>query len=589
MCDKLSETYIYLFFLQRLLFRDSFEFIEPLGLFSLAAFIEEKGYKAAVFSGTLTEAVSILERDIDKISAVGLYCDFENVSAVESFSSCIKERWNIPVIVGGPQSVALGKEFLSASRCDIIARGEGEYTLWYLLEYFFYGNKKLTDIPSITYLDEDSNLIKNPQGELIKNLDSLPFPKSSCSLTGKKNNISIMTGRGCPFSCAFCYQSGIEKNVRLRSVGSVIEEIKYCLKDNPHARYIWFADDTFTLNEKRMKDFCRELSLLRRERDFVWFCEGHPATLVKWPHMIKEMVSAGLVRMQIGIETGSKSVIDKYNKKTTLEEIEEAVRLCHEAGLPQLCGNIIIGGAFENKDTLEETAEFIRKIMTVAPGMVDIGLTLFMPFPCTTMTDNPEKFGMKIIDNMAVTSTCDYPVVETEELNLFDIARGRKEVFYCLLKTMRDLLKKGMVPHKYIKEHYRLSINYGIGSFWHNAVYGKDTFLNRYYKLLVKTSAKTMEDIGEKELYRWKPLRVFMLSNALSWDNFSPDITGYILSPLEYELMLLCSGKISLEEIIEIICEKFNQRFDSRQEGEELIYNIIKKFQRKHWIVFVPS
>lgn len=589
MCDKLCEPYIYLFFLQRLLFRDSFEFIEPLGLFSLASFIEEKGYKPVIFSGTLTEAVNILERDIDKTGAVGLYCDFENVSAVESFSSCIKERWNIPVIVGGPQSAALGKKFLADSKCDVIARGEGEYTLWNLLDYFFHGNKKLTDIPSITYLDEDSNLIKNPQGELIKNLDDLPFPKGSYSLTGKKNNISIMTGRGCPFSCAFCYQSGIEKNVRLRSAGNVMEEIKYCLKDNPQARYIWFADDTFTLSEGRMKEFCRELSLLRRERDFVWFCEGHPATLVKWPHMIKEMVDAGLVRMQIGIESGSPSVIDKYNKKTTLEEIEEVVRLCYEAGLPQLCGNIIVGGAFENKDTIEETVEFIKKIMTEAPGMVDIGLTLFMPFPCTTMTDNPAKFGMKIIDTGAVISTGDYPVAETEELNLSDIARGRKEVFNCLLKTMRDLLKKDMIPHKYIREHYRLSIDYGIGSFWYNAVYAKDTFLNRYYKLLVKTSAKTTEDIGEEELYKWKPLRVFMLSNALSWDNFSPDITGYILSPLEYELMLLCGGKISLEEIIRIVCEKFNQRFDSRQEGEELIYNIIKNFEKKHWIVFVPS
>jgi len=163
MCDKLSEPYIYLFFLQRLLFRDSFEFIEPLGLFSLAAFIEEKGYKAAVFSGTLTEALDILERDIDRISVVGLYCDFENVSAVESFSSCIKERRSIPVIVGGPQAVALGEEFFTASKCDVIARGEGEYTLWYLLEYFLYGNKELADIPSVTYLDKASNLIKNPQ------------------------------------------------------------------------------------------------------------------------------------------------------------------------------------------------------------------------------------------------------------------------------------------------------------------------------------------------------------------------------------------------------------------------------------------
>jgi len=425
---------------------------------ALSAFIEEKGYLPGVFTGNVTEAVSLLKREVLKqsVSAVGLYCDFENRPVVESFSKYVKENFRIPVLAGGPQAFALGRDFILSSGCDAVVRGEGEYTLLELLEYFIHRKGNLTDIAGITFLNDLGELISTQDRDLIEDLDSLPFQKISHSLTEHKKNFAVMTGRGCPFNCSFCYQSGIKKRVRLRSVSHVMGELRGLFEENPHVPYVWFADDTFTLNPGRIDEFCKELSFLRKERDFVWFCDGHPSLLVRWPHMIKQMVDAGLVRMQIGIESGSEKVIDSYKKETSLEQIEEVINLARESGLPQICGNIIIGGAFESLKTLEETREYVNKLLTMAPGILDISLTIFTPFPGTTITTCPSQFGMTILDPHGLTSVGDYPVAVTDELDLHEIAMEVKKFSYGMRKYMNELFKKGMVSHENILRHYRL-------------------------------------------------------------------------------------------------------------------------------------
>ncbi|MCX8131420.1 MAG: B12-binding domain-containing radical SAM protein [Clostridia bacterium] len=584
------KPYVLLFFIQRILFKNSFEYIDPLGLMALAAFIGEKGYNPGVFSGTVTEAAAVLEREIKKrtVSAVGLYCDFENQSVVESFSSYVKEHWGIPVIVGGPQAVALSKEFITSSGCFAVARGEGEYTLWELLEYIVHNKGSIEGIAGITYINEKGDLKSNPDRSLITDLDALPFQNPSHSLTQRKNNFSLLTGRGCPFHCAFCYEGGNTKTVRLRSVQNVTAEIIRLFDQNPYARYVWFSDDTFTLNTSRVLEFCTELTRLREKKDFVWFCEGHPSTLVKEPGVIRQMVDAGLVRMQIGIESGSRHVIEQYRKQTTLEQIEEVILLCREADLPQLCGNIIIGGAGETLETIEETWAYIDKLLSLAPGMLDISLTLFMPFPGTAMTRCPRKFGMDIVDPDALTSIGDYPVASTEKMELGEIASARRMFTHRMLERMSELVDRGLVPHRDIIRHYRLNADYGISSIWHRAIYSQKHFLHRRYMLLAGSSAKRMEDIDSSQIDNYRPVRVFTLWNGISWRGDIPEILGYVLSPLEYELILLCSGKLKLWQVVDEICRKFSGRYENSKEAREIIMKILKEFEGRNWLVFVP-
>ncbi len=585
-----TKPYILLFFIQRVLFRNSLDFIDPLGLMALAAFMEEKGYEPGVFSGSVTDATTFLEAEQSRrtVSVIGLYCDYENWSAVQSFSRYVKDRWGIPVIIGGPQAVALNEEFLTASGCTAIARGEGEFILWELLENLIHQNRELEHISGISYLDPDKGMVSTPDREPIRNLDLLPFPRSYHSRTRRKNNFSVLTGRGCPFHCAFCNQGGATNIVRFRSVENVIAEIRLGLEENPDTRYVWFADDTFTLKPDRVSRFCDALTEMRADRNFVWFCEGHPATLGKRPHMVRKMVEAGLVRMQIGIETGSPRVFDLYDKQTSLDQIEEVVGICRDAGLPQLCGNIIIGGARESAETLEETWAYVERLLELAPGMLDVSLTLFMPYPGTAMTLRPDLYGMAIADPHAITSVGDHAVVRTEAMGLEEITAARKRFSGRIVATMARLLKTGRVPHESIMNHYRLSGDYGISSIWHSAVYSREPFLHRRYMLLTNSDARCLTEIPEHDRPFWRPLRDFSLWNGLGWKNGIPEISGYVLSPLEYDLLLCCSGKRTIREVTDSLLSHYAGRFDTKAEAGQAVEKLLAEFESRHWLVFAP-
>ena len=187
-----------------------------------------------------------------------------------------------------------------------------------------------------------------------------------------------MTGRGCPFRCAFCHEGTHTRAVRFRSVENVFAEIDAYLDvcdDDEH--YILFTDDTFTLNGERVKQICAGLAERRKRHKFKFFCEGHVHTLYKNPEMIHDLATGGCVRIQLGIEAGTAQILKTYGKQSTPEEIFEVVRLCRDAGIEQVYGNIILGGADFTRETFEADKNFVRELIAESQGVVEIGIVFF--------------------------------------------------------------------------------------------------------------------------------------------------------------------------------------------------------------------
>lgn len=499
--NKRLKGRIILFYIQRLGTGNSYELTEPFGLRSLAAFIEDKGYEAKIFSGSLHNGLELIQRE-HNLKAIGFYCDYENVSAVESFSSYIKGIKDIKIFVGGPQAVALGEDFLKKSGCDAFVRGDGEYPLYELLEFFLYNKGSIDKIAGVSYLNNDK-IVTVPPGEPLADLDNIPVrrPDSKSTVRENKKNLIILTGRGCPYRCAFCYEGNIAKKVRLRSVTNVINEIETALNYYPGIKYIWFGDDTFTLDIKRIEAFSAGLAGLRKNYDFVWFCDAHVSNIIKYPDMVSMMLEAGLVRMQIGIESGSPPVLKLYRKNATVEQIEEVVHIVMKKNLPHLAGNIIIGGAGETEKTFEETKQFSERLMRAGPGMVDLTSTLFMPFPCTAITDRPSDFGIKIIDPHGITSMGDLAVIETESLSRERITAMRKEFVSFIREKMKEIFRENAISEERMARDFHLMAHYGITSNWYKNVYSSDNLLKDRYnishkdKKIVNLSSQNKENI----------------------------------------------------------------------------------------------
>lgn len=558
-----------------------------LGTTLLAQFLRQKGYKVGYFSGSAHTVFSWLEeieREEGGTRSVGFYCDYENLSLIISLCQKVKEKWNIPVFIGGPQAVGLGKEFLSQSQCDAIVRGEGELTMLELLESSLFGRKAFDDIDGIAYLDQ-GEVIFRPDRKPIVDLDSLPWVDFRMLGDEPRNSLMIMTGRGCPYRCAFCYEGNNSRNVRLRSVENVRAEIVWQLEKNPDCKYIHFIDNTFTLNPKRVEQLCQELVKLRKQRDFLWFCEGHVENLYKWPWLLEQMADAGLAKLFIGIESGSNAVLKEYNKCTTTSMIEEVVQNSVKAGIRQITGNIIIGGPHENHDTLADSFNLIKRLTRIAPGRFYSAVYFMMPYPNTAITCRSQDFGLRLLHERKNHSLEDIPLTESEDLSWQELFTVWRDFERDINKIMRETYDHGLIPDEVALDIYHLATKYGVYSRWINIL---EALPNEkaYFQFLITGGVKRSRDIPDAELMVWRPLRVFSIWSTVRFSLGYPQVGKQVLSPLEYELLLLCSGKLGLQEVLDQAYVKFTGRFTSRREFENEAKAILRSFEQRHWLVY---
>ena len=518
-------------------------FRDWLGVYLLAGYMEENGYPSRVFAGFAHELPSVLEAELAAdVKVVGFTCDYENQTEVAQFARLVRERWRLPVIIGGPQAVALGADFLRESGAVAIVRGEGELPLLALMQLLVDGSGRIEAIPGIIYL-ENGKERRTPLPPPITNLDALPFINPALALGPgfQSRVISILTARGCPFRCAFCYEGGNTRSVRWRSVANVMEELRQRLESDRRIRFVLFTDDTFTLNPKRVRKFCEQLSEYRRERDFCWFAEAHPQTILHHPELLAEMVSAGLGSLQIGVESGDEGILRAYNKKTTPAVIERAVTLCRQAEVPHVIANIIVGGAFETEESIARSKAFGLRLLETGAGMLELHAIHFWPLPNTAMTLRPHDFGMELLDPQSKTSVTDYPVVRCGRLDPETLSGLRADMDAAFKEKVAEIA--GRLPVREVGRILHYWHAYGLYSEYVDALLRVSRY-RRFSGLLHEGAIRRQADIPAEEIGRWHPQRQCQPLTKHG-HHFAEDIA---IDETMYRVLVASSGRMTVDE-----------------------------------------
>ena len=549
-----------------------------LGIYLLAAFVRQEGYEAKSFSGTLEEGLRHMKKlcAAGEVSMVGLYCDYDNITENIFLSRHVKENYNLPIIVGGPQATALDEKFFRESKCDAVVRYEGELTVLELMNFFLEEVGAFEKIFGISYLRGDELKI-NPERPPIKNLDALPFIDELCYLKPEEffHGLSLMTGRGCPFHCAFCHEGAHTRAVRFRSVENVLAEVDARLKNysKDEEIYLLFTDDTFTLDWARVKKICAGLAERRKSYDLKFFCEGHVHTLYKNPEMISDLVAGGCIRIQLGIEAGTAPVLKAYGKQSTPEEIFEVVRLCRDAGIQQVYGNIILGGANFTREIFEADKKFIHALLEESQGVMEIGVVTFWPLAETKMTRCPEEFGIKICDTEFVISVGDFPQIETPEIDRLTLNEMRQEFTEEISAQIIDMLENWRVPTERVLSWFPKTKRSQYLGMWFDELMRQE-ILFAYYEMLKLGEGFHSSQV--ENLSAAHPLRVVQLTKFLRRINSSTaEICGEILSGVELEILLLSTGKLSVEEISRRVEEKISR-----------VTEVLNRLERRHLLVY---
>lgn len=271
------------------------------------------------------------------------------------------------VLLVGTHVSALPEETLQCSRSvDGVAIREYEHTVLDLATAL-RNHASPREVAGLC-LRDDGGVVQTPARELSTNLDALPFVSAVYKRHLNYRNyfyahspypiVVTITGRGCPHQCIYCVypQTFSGHRLRYRSIGNVVEEIAYILKDFPDVREIMFEDDTLTFNKQRCIAFAEEI--LRRNLKFAWSANSRAEVDLETMKLLKR---AGARLFCVGIESGNQATLDRMRKKLRIERIRQFFRDARQAGI-LIHGCFLMGLPGETRETMNQTLSLAKEL-----------------------------------------------------------------------------------------------------------------------------------------------------------------------------------------------------------------------------------
>ncbi|MCK5707879.1 MAG: B12-binding domain-containing radical SAM protein [Candidatus Aureabacteria bacterium] len=277
---------------------------------------------------------------------------------------------DVPVVWGGIHPSLLPEQTMEFADIDYIVRGE-ELAFPKLIEAI-EGKRKIEDVEGIAYRKNGKTILTKEQS-LIKNLDVLPMLPWDLVAAKKYLDLEIMlvTSRGCPFKCAFCYNEQFNKSKwRTFSVERIIKEIQACEKITKN-RLIKLYDDNFMASKKRAYAILDYLS----PEYSVWM-EIRANTVND--DLLKRLRKFKRAWVLFGVETGSERLMKDMAKDLKISEIKKAFEKLRLEKNIFTCAQVIVDLPTETREEFQSTLDLLDSLDSTWPT-----IQAFMPFPGT--------------------------------------------------------------------------------------------------------------------------------------------------------------------------------------------------------------
>ena len=373
----------------------------PLGLAYIAAWVRSQGRHEVRILDTRHARSSRedFRREIEDFHPhlVGMGCYTVTVPVAREMAAIVRSICDAKVVLGGPHPAGAPEECARDPAFDFVGVGEGERIFAELADTLEDGG----DLKSIRGLwfrehrdDPESPVIINQARDWFDDLDTLPVPARDLlpPLASYRMNMfqyrewpatTMYTSRGCPYSCIFCERREILGNrFRVRAPDKVVDEMEMLVADHG-MREIFFYDDTFTLDARRVHQICDEI--LRRGVKVSWNISTHVNTVDR--EVLGKMARAGCWQIAYGLETGDPRVLKDILKGTDLATIRQRIEWTKEAGIEPK-GLFMIGHPTDTTESIARTVEFARSLPLVAANF-----KIATPFVGTPMREMALEYG----------------------------------------------------------------------------------------------------------------------------------------------------------------------------------------------------
>ena len=390
----------------------------PRGGLSLASFLESKGKRVAIvpldyyiprsndpeeIRSKLRSIVQSAVKEFDPaLIGIGVPYTMLYPTALRIASFC-KEVSGACICAGGPHVSYMDRQALTDSNdVDVVVRGEGEWTLLELLEKVERG-EDFTDVAGTTVRITPPNPLFNKEGEKggvvnpprpLGDMDELPILNYGLLPEGFVRNmaVSVVASRGCAYKCSYCNESKFwGQKVRMTSIDRVVEEVRV-LSERYNNPPVAFEDSMFNMRSPLFFELCEKLKEIRLHPGFYILSRVDSVT----DEGFWAMKASGINNIILGIESASPKVLTAMNKRITYEQAEDACRRGTQAGL-KVSSFWIIGHPGDSPKEAEITLNAIDRLYSL--GYMDTSeIAMFVPYPGTTIFENPDSYGMEILN-----------------------------------------------------------------------------------------------------------------------------------------------------------------------------------------------
>ncbi|MFX1488584.1 MAG: B12-binding domain-containing radical SAM protein [Promethearchaeota archaeon] len=384
----------------------------PLAFEYIAAYVEDSVEVKILDSKAANLSLSQVEKRIRKYEPdlVGLTVPVTSAIDTVLRHAKIAKLFGATTVIGGWHPTLAVEQTLSSPWIDILVRGEGEFTFRELIEK---GSPE--NVNGLSY-KMNGKIIHNPDRPFLKDLDELKMPSRHLVKKYKykifhMNCDSIETSRGCPHACKFCSTNVVyNRTWRSRSVEHIIKELEM-ISTNRRINDVFFVDDNFLVNMKRIGRLCIEIIRAKREgrikKNLYFFFQGRLDSMAKHPRIVKLMAEAGFWLVLVGVEATDNKRLKEIDKGCDIYQIKKGIKILHKNEIT-IMGNVIISANLN--DDLDDILTTIRR--TRALGLDLPSFTLLTPFPATRFYKEIKEKGLLITEQFGKFNWLN-PVIKT--------------------------------------------------------------------------------------------------------------------------------------------------------------------------------
>lgn len=320
---------------------------------------------------------------------------------------------DVPIVWGGVHPSLLPEQTAAHDLVDVVVVGEGEVTAVELAHALRAGTP-LSKVAGLCF-KENGRITRTPDRPFA-DFPSLPEPAYHlvdimryhvAPVTKGENSLGLMTSRGCPYRCGYCYNLQFNRRTwRALPAGEVVRRMR-SMKERFGISGVLLLDDNFFCSLSRVREICR--LLIEQRLDLaIHGANVRADTVARFDAGILGLMKrAGFTQFLIGVESGSPGVLERMKKDVVPEQVLEANRLLRDNGIKP-CYAFMAGFPYETPADVRTTLAFMGRLLDENPAAMVFGLSLISPYPGTELLDDCVKAGYRPPSSLEEWAHCNH-------------------------------------------------------------------------------------------------------------------------------------------------------------------------------------